>query len=388
MRALIALLLLCAATARGAAVPKSPPADVELDFPNLLAGGSEAAAGLDPATAGEIVHPSNPAALLASLRSAGAVLQGGQQSFVVQFNPYLLTQGYQQLYLEAVGKRKSRITRYLQDSAITLALTEDTPYAGVIVDDGRFATLSAGASVDIFGERSIYGEAYGTCMNGVLQTSADELGQLPGPPLRDDFATDAEFKQAEASFPEELERARQALVGRARVGLSACTRQVRQASSALFLSAGGRWVMPGLQSQEGDGAVIQRGFGAATLELRSSDTGGVELALQLRGLYERQRPGVAMDKWLDAGLSVGIASPRLSLKLEATQSFAKLEGTETRRASIVGTSRIVLSESLSVGIGVQGQGEDLSRVFGQLRPTIVLNYADLPGFVVPVKTSN
>lgn len=383
MRAALALvLLLCGASAwaQGAGSPDAGTA--ELDFPSFLRGGSEAAAGLDIATAGEIVHPSNPAALVASLRNAGAVLEGGQKSFVLQFNPYLLTKGYEQLYPEARAARKERLTRYLQDSAVTLALADDTPYEGLTFDEGRFATVMAGASVDVFGDRSIYGDAYSTCMDGVLADPS--LYDFPGPPLRPDFNSDAEFQQAVADHPAAMARARQAGIDKLRLGLSTCARQVRESSSALFLSAGGRWVTPGLKAQDGDGVVIQRGFGAATLELLSGGSASVEATLQLRALYERQRPGEPMGKWLDAGFSVGIASPRFLLRLEATQSFAKLEDTDTKRASIVATSRVVLADNWTVGIGVQGTGEDMGDALGQVRPSLIFNFADLPKLLQPL----
>ena len=383
MRAVLALVLLLGGTWARAQGTGSPDAGTtELDFPSFLRGGSEAAAGLDIAAAGEIVHPSNPAALVASLRNAGAVLEGGQKSFVLQFNPYLLTRGYEQLYPEARAARKQRLTRYLQDSAVTLALAEDTPYAGLTSEEGRFATVMAGASVDVFGDRSIYGEAYGSCLDGVLADPS--LYDFPGPPLRPDFNSDAEFQQAVADRPAAMARARQAGIDKIRLGLSSCARQVREASSALFLSAGGRWVTPGLQAQDGDGVVIQRGFGAATLELLSGGAASVEATLQLRALYERQRPGEPMGKWLDAGFSVGIASPRFLLRLEATQSFARLEDTSTRRASLVATSRIVLADNWTVGIGVQGTGEAMADAIGQVRPSLVFNFADLPKVLQPL----
>jgi hypothetical protein len=381
MRVALALLLLSgAAHAQDAGTPDAGSA--ELDFPTLLRGGSEAAAGLDIAAAGEIIHPANPAALVASLRNAGAVLEGGQKSFVLQFNPYLLTQGYQQLYPEAIAARKARLVRYLQDSAITFGLAEGTPYQGLTFDEGRFATVMAGASVDVFGERSIYGEAYSTCLNAVLADPT--LYDFPGPPLRMDFDSDEEFQQAVADYPAAMERARQAGIGRIRQGLTACTQQVREGSSALFLSAGGRWVTPGLKSQEGDGVRIQRGFGAATLELLSGGDASVQAALQLRALYERQAPGLRMDKWMDVGFSVGVASPRFQFKLEATQSFTRLEDTEAKRASVVATSRIVLADNWTLGIGLQGQGEDLSDALGQVRPSIIFNFADLPTLLQPL----
>jgi hypothetical protein len=381
MRAALAVvLLLCGAAARAQGSPDAGTA--ELDFPSFLRGGSEAAAGLDIATAGEIVHPSNPAALVASLRNAGAVLEGGQTSFVLQFNPYLLTKGYEQLYPEARAARKQRLNRYLQDSAVTLALADDTPYEGLTFDEGRFATVMAGASVDVFGERSIYGDAYSTCLDNVLVDPS--LYELPGPPLRDDFASDAEFQKAVADHPAALERARQDGIQKMRLGLTSCARQVRAASSALFVSVGGRWVTPGLKSQEGDGVAIQRGFGAATLELLSGGDASVEATLQLRALYERQSPGVPMSKWLDVGFSVGIASPRFLLRLEATQSFAKLEDTDTKRASVVGSTRIVLADNWTVGIGVQGTGEDMSDAIGQIRPSLTVNFGDLPKLLQPL----
>ncbi|MFP2926453.1 hypothetical protein ACLESO_14780 [Pyxidicoccus sp. 3LG] len=389
MRTALALLLLLSGAVAHAQDGGTPDAgSAELDFPSLLRGGSEAAAGLDVAAAGEIVHPSNPAALVASLRNAGAVLEGGQTSFVLQFNPYLLTQGYQQLYPEALAARKSRFTRYLQDSAITLALADDTPYEGLTTEEGRFATLMAGAAVDVFGERSIYGEAYSTCITTALADPS--VYDFPGPPLEDDFKNAegqvdrAAYDKAVADYPDAMERARQAGIDKLRQGLTWCARQVRQASSALFLSAGGRWVTPGLKSQEGDGVVIQRGFGAATLELLSGGDASVEAALQLRVLYERQQPGVPMGKWLDAGFSVGVTSPRLLLRMEATQSFAKLENTDTKRASVVATSRIVLADNWTVGIGVQGTGEDLSDALGQIHPSIIFNFADLPTLLQPL----
>ncbi|MCP3137205.1 hypothetical protein [Pyxidicoccus xibeiensis] len=389
MRAVLALLLLLTAAVSRAQDGGTPDGGaVELDFPSFLRGGSEAAAGLDVAAAGEIVHPSNPAALVASLRNAGAVLEGGQKSFVLQFNPYLLSQGYEQLYPEALAARKARFTRYLQDSALTLALAEDTPYEDVTLEEGRFATVMAGAAVDVFGERSIYGEFYSTCVNTLMADPS--LYDFPDSPLEDEFKNAAgevdraAYDKAVAGHPAAMEAARQAGIDKLRLGLTGCARQVRQASTALFVSAGGRWVMPGLKRQDGDGVAIQRGFAGATLELLSGGDASVEAALQLRALYERQSPGVPMGKWLDAGFSVGVASPRFQLKVEATQSFAKLEDTDTKRASVVATSRIVVVDNVTVGIGVQGTGEDLSDALGQLRPSLVFNFADLPTVLQPV----
>ncbi|MCY1018359.1 hypothetical protein [Pyxidicoccus sp. MSG2] len=348
-----------------------------------MRGGSEAAAGLDIATAGEVVHPSNPAALVASLRNAGAVLEGTQTSFVVQFNPYLLTKGYEQLYNEALEARKQRLNRYLQDSALTLAIADGAPYERLTFDKGRFATVMAGASVDVFGERSIYGEAYSKCLDKVLDD--DSISQeLPDEPLPGEFSSDEAFQKAKAEAAAETERVKQAGIQKIRQGLSACTKQARASSSALFLSVGGRWVTPGLKAQEGDGVAIQRGFGAATLELLSSGDASVEAALQLRALYERQSPGVPMSKWLDVGFSVGIASPRFLLRVEATQSFAKLEDTDTKRASVIAATRIVLADNWTVGLGVQGTGEDLSDALGQIHPSLTVNFADLPKLLQPM----
>ncbi|AGC49329.1 hypothetical protein MYSTI_08063 [Myxococcus stipitatus DSM 14675] len=378
MKRLFALLLALAPAARA-----QDSGTVPLDFPSIARGGSETAAGLDIATAGEVVHPANPTALVASLRGVGAVLDGAQVSFALQFNPYLLTQGFERLYPEAVAARQaSTVTRLLQDTAVTLAIGQDTPFQDFIPPKGRFATVMAGVSVDVLGERGIYGARYNTCIQQVLADLS--LYEFPDPPLPGDFEDSASFQKAQAEHRVAMEAARQAGIARITQRLSGCTRESRESSSALFLSAGGRWVTPGLKSQEGDGVAIQRGFGAATLDLLSSADSHLELALQVRLLQERQRPELAMDKWMDVGLSFGVASRRFQLKLEANQSLLKLGGTESRRASLIAHTRVVIAERFTVGLGVQGQGQDMSDALGQLRPSLVLDLAELPSLLQPV----
>ncbi|MCP3063516.1 hypothetical protein LXT21_32535 [Myxococcus sp. K38C18041901] len=385
MRAALALLMvLCADVASAQAAPPKPNT-VELDFPSILRGGSEAAAGLDVATAGELVHPANPTALVASLRGVGAVLDGTQASFALQFNPYLLTEGFERLYSEAVASRDaSLVTRLLQDTAITLGIGQDTPFPDATPQKGRFATVMAGVSMDVLGERSIYGARYSQCIANVLADPS--LYEFPDKPLPGDYDSEDDFKKANAEYRVAMEATRQSGIARIRQGLPACTKESRSSSSALFLSAGGRWVTPGLESREGDGVAIQRGFGAATLELLSNADANLEVALQVRVLQERARPELSMEKWVDIGLSFGVASPRFQLKLEATQSLLKLGGTQSRRASVVASTRVRLGDSFTVGLGVQGQGEDMSDALGQIRPSLVLDLAELPTLLQSVPT--
>ncbi|NTX63437.1 hypothetical protein HUA74_22550 [Myxococcus sp. CA051A] len=385
MRALLALLLLCASVANAQDGGTPDAGTVELDFPSILRGGSETAAGLDIATAGEVVHPSNPSALVASLRGVGAVLDGTQASFALQLNPYLLTDGFERLYSEAVAARNASVlTRLLQDTAITLGVGQDTPFQDAVPEKGRFATVMAGMSVDVLGERSIYGSTYNTCITRVLADPS--LYEFPDKPLPGDHVNPADFEKALADYRLAMEAARQAGIAKIRQGLPACTRETRQASSALFFSVGGRWVTPGLKSHDGDGVAIQRGFGAATLELLSSADSNLEVAIQMRVLQERPRPELSMDKWVDVGLSFGVASQRFQLKLEATQSLLKLGNTDTKRASVVATTRVMVGDRFTVGLGVQGQGEDMSDAVGQIRPSLVLDLAELPTLLQPVPT--
>ncbi|MCY0999565.1 hypothetical protein OWM54_20735 [Myxococcus sp. MISCRS1] len=53
---------------------------------------------------------------------------------------------------------------------------------------------------------------------------------------------------------------------------------------------------------------------------------------------------------------------------------------------MVASTRVRLGDNFTVGLGVQGQGEDMSDALGQIRPSLVLDLAELPTLLQSVPT--
>ncbi|WP_257458304.1 hypothetical protein [Archangium lipolyticum] len=352
---------------------------VTLEFPGMLLGGSEVAAGLDPAAAGELIHPSNPNALMASLRSLGAPFQGGSTSVALQFNPYIVLKGNRETYQQFVDARTHLLTRVFQDSAVTLAALPGTPYEGITYPMGRFGTLATGITAELLGDQSIYGPLYSQCLARVTTEPPVSTFELPPQPRPRKRGETEQVAQARYEFElSQLEAARKELLQLIESGMARCAKDAHSGSNALFASAGGRWVTPGLNAEKGDGLLIQRGFGAVSFEWLSEP--GIELTLQGRVLFDRPLPTVRMDKWVDAGASLAYAGKAGTLRLEYVRSLAKLGDTETERVSYALSGHMRLGNQWAIGLNAQGVGTGEREALQSTRIGLVVTFADSPVF--------
>lgn len=365
--------------------------EVPIDFPGRLAAGSSLGAGIDIKAVGEVIHPSNPAALVVGLRRAGGVLEGGTTSAAVQFNPYMLLKGESQLYDEAVAARTDLMTRLLQDAAVTVALAPGTPYEGGATDTAH-ATAGAGLSVELLGYRSIYGPTYSQCLNA--KTSRDAIGKMmavkpfqPRAYVRRAGETDEAYAQRLSSDPKvaAYEQARKRIADAVTQQLSTCTEVTTKTSHALFISIGGRWVTPGLQPIEGESTIIERAFGSATYEFFTP--AGVELAAQVRYLGQRLSADATMDRLFDFGVSARYSSGRMSFAAEATSVLGP-----TSRAAVALAVELPLSEDFSISIGGRGTGPDVVSSLRAVAPSVSVQFQDVaalrkfvPDILVPTQ---
>jgi hypothetical protein len=350
-----------------------------LDFPGQLRGGSEVAAGLDPTAAGELIHPSNPNALMASLRSLGAPFQGGSTSVALQFNPYVLVRGNRQSYQQFVEARTKVLDRVFQDSAVTLAAIPGTPYEGLTFPAGRFGTLAAGISSELLGNQSIYGPIYSQCLTRVTtEPPVADFDLPPQPRPRKPGETDQAAQSRYEFELSQLEAAKKELLQLISSGMARCAKEAHTGTHALFASAGGRWVTPGVNAEEGDGLAIQRGFGAVSFEWLSDP--GIELSLQARALFDRPQPAMHMDKWVDAGASLAYAGTWGTLRLEYVRSLVKLGGTEDNRISYVLSGQMRVSDKWAIGLSAQGVGTSEREAIDSTRLGLVVTFANGPVF--------
>jgi hypothetical protein len=343
-----------------------------------LQGGSEVAAGLDPSAVGELVHPASPTDLKAAVRRLGGPFEGGKTSVAVQLNPYLAALGGGKPYESAVADRAAAYWRLLQDMAVTASVTPGTPFKGE-GDLGHFTTLGFGAALELTGNRSPFSAKYQGCIDEGFRSSlksappppagqqpslADLMLHLPPQPAAGAAAADvARYQEAVHAFVKSA----------AHDTLQRCN-QVLEKSSALFVSVGGRWVMPGTSASDLERVRVQREFVAVTWDLFTAS--GLELALQARALNERPSAEKKLAGVADGGLSLKWSSKFVSLSLHATRSVLADEG----RASIGGLLRVQLREDIGVAISVQGQGPQLTDAAQRLSAGVTLTLRDRPVF--------
>ncbi len=368
----------------------APPGDkYTFDLPGQLQTGSQLGAGVDPAATSEIVHPANLSATAASLRQLAGVLRGANTSATVQLNPYMLFTQKPELYDAIVGRRELLFPRLAQDSALTITASSGSPYPAP-ENGNRFATLGVGASVELLGTRSVFSSAFSGCLDEQERKSQEaeifktkppqpnvilverkkrELDQLTtklkatpaGDPQLENAvkAAESELLEAQSKLRDAQQRYEQfkkdyaALVQRE---LEECKRSQLLSGSALFLSYGTRWVVPGVERQEGDRVQVQRQFGALAWEFFLAS--GLEITAQARVLANRERRDALMAIVSDAGLQAKWSSPRLAWALEATQSFAKLSA-DNHVAAIATWFKLKLTDAFGISIGLQGIGSDI-----------------------------
>ncbi|TQF11418.1 hypothetical protein FJV41_34360 [Myxococcus llanfairpwllgwyngyllgogerychwyrndrobwllllantysiliogogogochensis] len=299
----------------------------------------------------------------------------------LQFNPYLIAKGYSQVYQQYVNARVRMADRILQDTAVTLVAVPGTPFEGVEYESGRFGTIGAGVSAELLGERSIYGPVYSQCLNAAT-TSPSVSGAMsvrpePLEPKKADESEESWRARSELTLQRNEEANRQ-ILRTVENEMERCAKKARETTNALFLSLGGRWVTPGLNMQQGDGIAIQRGFAALSYALLS--TSDIELALQGRALYDRPAPGSRMEKWLDGGVSLGLAGRMGTLRLECVRSLERLGNTDRNRASYALTARIRLTDEWAVGVNALGEGSTLRRAIDMTKLGLAITYADTPVF--------
>lgn len=343
-----------------------------IDFPGRLAAGSSIGAGLDPWAPGEIAHPSNSAALVVALRRAGAVLEGGSTSVAVQFNPYLLVLGEQQLYDEVVSARASLWRRLLQDSSVTAVMAPGTPSG----PDASKATSGLGVSIELLGQRSIYGSTYSDCMKDSAEIAAliRRKPTQPRQPKQRDGEEDEAYEKrlAESGYPAKLtsyEKALGEIRSNITTQLERCSAMTVKNTSALFVTAGGRWVMPTAGTQNLP-VMIDRASIAASFEFMSSL--GVELTGQARFLNQRPAAGGPMQGTFDLGGSIRYSRSRFSLAFEVAQSVAF-----TSRGTATLAIEAPLGDDFAIIFGAAGTGADLASAFRTIVPSVSFAFQDV-----------
>jgi hypothetical protein len=360
-----------------AAPASSGPITVPVDLPGRLAAGSEAGAGLDPASTGEIVHPTNPAALIASVRKLGGILDGDEGSAVVQLNPYLLLGAQGELYDEVVAQRTKFAKRLLQDSSLTLVAgqTAVPPPAGTVpVAPQERPHFGVGLSLELLGERSIYGDIYAKCVKsqtegGATSPLAGQIKRIPPEPRpRKPSESDEEYRQRIADQKVAYDRAVSDIIESASKHVRGCFEQTAVATDALVLSAGGRWLLakPGLPGQD-----PRRDRAYAALAYEHFTTLGLEFTFQVRGLEELSYETGEKSELLDAGLSLRWASRLAALGAEATKDVAG----DGSLATIAGSVTLQLGNDWMVNLGLRGEGNDFDSAFDHATIVVSVSFA-------------
>lgn len=366
-------------------------APVETPVPQLE-GGGELAAGIDPAAVGDLIHPASLTDLKAALRRLGGPFEGGKTSVALQLNPYLVTAKSGKAYDVAVNDREHFYWRALQDSALSASVTPGGPFKDAETDQSHFTTMGFGATVELLGMRSPFSQDYQRCIDekvasGLFLKVQPQLDTRPANPATGNHGSPAsdpllDVPPQPAADANQASRAkyeasvRSLLSATVHDALQTCNASLAT-NNALFVSAGGRWVLPGTSASDVDRVRVQREFAAVSFDLFSVQ--GFELAVQGRALGERPAAAAKLIAVYDGGLSVTWASKYVSLSLQATKSAKEL-GMGQDLATLGGLLKLNLRNDLSLTIGVQGKGAQPVDALQTLGASVSVIYRDSPVF--------
>jgi hypothetical protein len=403
--ALVGLVLLPLAPAWAA--EKSVP----VQFSDRLFAGSATGAGLDDTAPAEVIRPTIANASEVTIRKLGGVFESGKGSVAVQLIPYFFSSSKVMTYTGAVKERQEFWrTRLVQDTAVTLVAMGGLPFAADEATASRFSTFGVGITTELLGNRSIYSALYGSCVKdkvdqAIANFQATYIGnQLQRPqlgpltmafPTRNRGESEAAHTLELANYLAEVEKNRQdyekrlaeyerdkataekqvadldALVKKT---LTECTQTSIASTSALFASVGARWVLPGLQRQEGDAYFIQREYLALTGEYRLAES----LSLAVQGRLLGDRTSTAPFQYVsDVGASLTYGGRDVRWSLEAVQVALKPED-RPRSATFTGALKVRAAGEFFISVGVRGEGRDVGDAFGRSALALGLSYEEQP----------
>ncbi|WP_224363973.1 hypothetical protein [Hyalangium versicolor] len=325
--------------ARGQHAATEGPEGVEA--PSELDASSEMGAGLDDTAVGEVLHPTTRAPFALGVRMLGSPLQDGQGVIALQLNPYLASWGETRSYSELTAERSQQrwgpLIALLQDATVALSLRQGTPFEDSR-GSSRYVTLGAGLSLELLGQRSLYGPRYSACLDQTSQRYAVDVLNLPLP------------RPGEPAV--EYERALEAVSRKVDAAVRACEATF-DGSQALFFSAGARWVLPGPERQDGDSARIQHSYAALSYDLRWEP---LVVTAQARVLGTRPALAASTDIRSDAGLSLRWRGSKLVLMIEATHSIG-IPGSADSQATLAALVRYTAKDKVGLSFGLKGAGE-------------------------------
>lgn len=410
---------------------------VLLPFADALFAGALAGAGLDETTPAEIIHPTTRARVIAAIRNQGGVLQDGKSSLVLQLTPFHLTMPRDALYLRIFEQRRNPLWRLYQDTAVTLTATPGKPGtvadqqrfftigSGISVEllgnrsvySSRYAscirTTSEAKDPEAVKERAAILEL--PPARPEPEKPKRRVGDAPPeetrPPIpqrqkgetNEQFADrlarwealardhDRHHRESDEEYGRELlawealvrehkekEAERAAAVAKVVDGIEGrirrCAETQAELTSALYVSAGGRWSVPSLAREPGDSPFVQREYLAGTYEVRTGE--GISVSVQARWLGERSTP-VAFERVVDGGASFAYEGSDLRWNLDATQTLST-PGAAPTRGTIAASLRARVTGDLAVLFGVRGEGKDVGRAFDVSTFTVSLAYEDKP----------
>ncbi|MBN1205590.1 MAG: hypothetical protein JXB05_11790 [Myxococcaceae bacterium] len=338
LSSLLVATTLHAAPALGQHAAAAGPEDMEA--PGELDASSEMAAGLDDTAVGEVLHPATRAPFAFGVRMLGTPFQDGQGVFALQLNPYLAAWGeklsYSQITAERSQRRWGPLTALLQDATVAMSLRQGTPFEDTR-GSSRYVTLGAGLSLELLGQRSLYGPRYSECLEQTSLRYAEDVLNLPLPRPGEPTA--------------EYDRALEAVSRKVDAAVKGCEAAFK-GTQALFFSAGARWVLPGPEREAGDSARIQHSYAALSYDLRWDP---LVVTAQARVLGTRPALAASTDIHSDAGLSLRWRGPKLVLMLEATHTLGA-PGSAGSQATLSALVRYTMTEKVGLSLGLKGAG--------------------------------
>jgi len=363
---------------------------VTAQLPADLNTGSEVAAGVDFAAAGEVVNPDTVKGFALSVREADAVFFTGKTSVAVQFNPYLLGRGSKRVYDEILADRDVLPLRLLQDMAVSVAVSPGTPYPGETFDTGRFATFGYGLTLDVLGARTVYSQTYRDCLfdPGFQALLSEFIRTHTKPPnwdrLQDESDVDyAKRHQSDARLAA-YDKAVLEQVGRVRQHVQVCVSRytANKRRPALFLSFGERFVTPGPAMVETDSMQVQRHFVSVSGVGYLGES--FEFVGQVRLVADRAHTGTKLTTWADAAIAAAYSSEMFRLSLEASQSFL-FEGSPVASTGVA--VRFRFADNWGLQLGLKGKGQYVTDAFTHSGINLALVYEDgeILHFPVPAK---
>lgn len=324
------------ASARGQHAVAAGPEDMEA--PGELDASSEMGAGIDDTAVGEVLHPTTRAPFAFGVRMLGSPLQDGQGVIALQLNPYLASWGETLSYSELTAERSRQLlTAILQDATVAMSLRQGTPFENTR-GSSRYVTLGAGLSLELLGQRSLYGPRYSACLDQTSQRYTVDVLNLPLP------------RPGEPTV--EYERALEVVSRKVDAAVKACEATF-DGTQALFFSAGARWVLPGPERQAGDSARIQHSYAALSYDLRWEP---LVVTAQARVLGTRPAPAASTELRSDAGLSLRWRGSKLVLMLEATHSMG-IPGSVGAQATLAALVRYTMMDRVGLSLGLKGAGD-------------------------------